>query len=138
MNKIIENIANWLVALKERKDKIHQNINAFMRRGNNGPIVGAVVFGTIAVLSSINLYKEHGKLWLALPSICLLILFFFGIMVSDAYKEKVKYPSPSSQMKPGRFPYGFSRSGFFKGIYGSLDPISNIRDENLTSFLHFL
>ncbi|MEQ8422492.1 MAG: hypothetical protein RIB64_20965 [Arenibacter algicola] len=55
MKKIIENIASWLVAVKGRKDKIHQNINAFMRRGINGLIVGPVVFGTIVVLPSLNL-----------------------------------------------------------------------------------
>ncbi|MDL5514601.1 hypothetical protein QSE00_22505 [Arenibacter sp. M-2] len=55
MKKIFENIANWLVVLNGSKDKIYRNINAFMRRGYNGLIVGPVVFGTIVVLPSLNL-----------------------------------------------------------------------------------
>ncbi|MCM4171918.1 hypothetical protein DHD32_10530 [Arenibacter sp. TNZ] len=135
MKKIFENIANWLVALNARKDKINRNIKAFMRRGNNGLIVGAVVFGTIAVLSSINLYKDHGKLWLALLPICLLVILFFVVMVSDAYKEKVKYQSRSSRMKLVGFNMDFNER-VLRRIYGSLTQYEYL-DENLTSFSNF-
>ncbi|SDN11544.1 hypothetical protein, partial [Kriegella aquimaris] len=66
MKKIIENIANWLVVLNGRKDIIHQKVNAFMRRGNNGLIIGLILFGIFMVYFSFDLYETYEILWLAL------------------------------------------------------------------------
>jgi len=135
MEKIIENIANWLVALKVRKDKIHQNFNAFMRRGYNGLIFGLILFGILMVYFSFDLYETYENLWLALLPIWFFVILIFGILVSDAYKEKVKYQSRSSRMKLVGFNMDFNER-VLRRIYGSLTQYEYL-DENLTSFSNF-
>ncbi|RKN77988.1 hypothetical protein [Ulvibacterium marinum] len=135
MKRIIHHIASWLVGLNDRKDKINQDLTAFMKRGNNGLIVGFAVFGVIAVLSSLNLYKDYGKLWLALIPIGLLVTFFFAILVLGAYKEKTRYRNRSSRMKLVSFNMDFNER-ILRRIYGSLTKYEYL-DENLSSFQDF-
>ncbi|MCM4164562.1 MULTISPECIES: hypothetical protein [unclassified Arenibacter] len=135
MKKIIENIANWLVVLNRRKDKINRNINAFMRRGNNGLIIGFILFEIFVVYFSFDLYETYEILWLALLPIWFSVIFIFFILVSDAYKKKVKYQNRSSRMKLVGFNMDFNER-VHRRIYGSLTQYEYL-DENLTSFSDF-
>ncbi len=98
-------------------------------------IVAAIVFGTIAVFSSFDLYKDYGKIWIALIPIGLFVIFFFVILVSDAYKEKTKYRNRSSRMRLVGFHMDFNERILIR-IYGSLTRYEFL-DENLTSFADF-
>src|SRR5690606_25564844 len=64
LKRIIDHIASWLVALKERKEKVHQDTDTFMKRGKNGLVVGIVIFGTFFTFFAYNLYRDYGEWWL--------------------------------------------------------------------------
>lgn len=98
-------------------------------------IVAAIVFGTISVFSSCDLYKDSRKLWLALIPIGLFLIFFFVILVSEAYKEKTKYRNRSSRMRLVGFHMDFNER-ILRRIYGSLTQYEFL-DEDLTSFADF-
>ena len=135
MKKIIDNIANWLVTLNERKDKLDQSTTTFMKRGKNALMVWAIVFGSLFTFLSVDLYQNYGKLWLALIPITLFALFLFGMVVLDSYRDKLKKRNRSTRMKLVGFNMDFNEH-VLKKIYGSLTRYEYL-DENQTTFSNF-
>lgn len=135
MKKLIDNIANWLVGLKERKDNVDQNTTAFLKRGNNFLIVWAVFFGSVFIYSSVDIYLKHGKLFSALIPILLFVLILFVGVIADSYRDKLKNRNRGRRMKLVGFNMDFNER-VLKRIYGSLTQYEYL-DENLTSFQDF-
>ena len=106
-----------------------------MKRGKNALIFGFTLLGILIFFFSFDLYKDYGKVWLALIPVCFFIIFIFVVLVSDAYREKVKYRNRSSRMKLVGFNMDFNER-VLKRIYGSLTRFEYL-DENLTSFSNF-
>ncbi|MGB5819699.1 MAG: hypothetical protein WBG90_09460 [Saonia sp.] len=135
MKKIIDNIANWLVGLTERKSRTDNKLTAFLNKGRNGLIVGAVIFGLLCTFLSFDLYRSSGKLWLALIPMVFFVFAIFGILVLDSYKVKIKKRNRGSRMKLVGFNLDFTER-ILQKIYDSLTKYEFL-DENLTRFEHF-
>ncbi|MCM4168925.1 hypothetical protein KCTC52924_02626 [Arenibacter antarcticus] len=135
MKKIIDNIANWLVALKQRRDHFERSITAFIKRGNNAQIVGFSFFGIFIAYFSFDLYEAYEILWLALLPIGFFAIVIFVVLVSDSYRDKLKQRSRSHRMKLVGFNMDFNER-ILRRIYSSLTQYEYL-DENLTGFSNF-
>ncbi|MFH6604473.1 hypothetical protein ACEZ3G_13355 [Maribacter algicola] len=135
MKKIIDHIADWLVALNERKTKVNDDYATFMKRGNNGFIFGMTLFGLFFLYMAYDLYVDYGKLWLASIPIIAFVVTVFGILISDAYKDKLRkrYRNPSMRLVGLHMDFN---EYILRRIYNSL--INNeFLDENRNEFEHF-
>ena len=135
MKKTIDIIAAWLVTLKVRADKVNNDINTFMKRGNNGVLVGSAMFSCFFVHWSFTLYNQFGNLWLAAAPTCLFIIFIFGILISISYKEKLRNQNTSPHIKLVGICMDFNER-ILRKIYNSLTRYEFL-DEELTSFADF-
>lgn len=133
--KIIDNIADWLVALNLKKDKINHDYTSFMERGNNGLIAGFITFGAFVVYVSFDFYKSYEKLWLALLPIVAFIILVFAVLVTNSYKNKLRQYGRNSRMKLVGFNMDFTEH-ILKRIYWSLTRYEFL-DEDINDFEHF-
>ncbi len=132
---IIDNIADNLVTLKERKNKIDHDVTAFMKRGKNGMIFGFIAFGIFVTFFSRSLYESYGIVWLALLPVGFFIISIFVVLVSDPYRDRLRYRNRSSPLKLVGFNMDFNER-VLRRIYGSLTRYEYL-DENLTGFPNF-
>lgn len=84
---------------------------------------------------SFDLYQNYGKLWLALIPIGLFVIFVFGVLISDSYKDKLRFRNRSTSMKLVGLNLDFNER-ILRKIYGSLTRYSFL-DENLNRFEDF-
>jgi len=135
LKKLIDNIADWLVGLKERKDTIDQDTTTFLKRGNNFLIVWSLFFGSIFIYFSVDIYLRDGKLLSALVPLVLFVLILFVGVISDAYRKKLKLRNRNTRMKLVGFNMDFNER-ILRRIFDSLTRYEYL-DENLTTFEHF-
>ena len=135
MKKIIDHIVNWLIALNEKKVKANDDYATFMKKGNNGFIFGMALFGIFFLYMAYDLYKDYGKLWLASIPVIVFAITVFGILISDAYKEKLRNRRRSTSMKLVGFNMDFTEL-ILRRIFSSLTRYEYL-DETLTTFGHF-
>ncbi|PKA99663.1 hypothetical protein B0O79_3381 [Flavobacteriaceae bacterium MAR_2009_75] len=135
MKKLIDNIANWLVGLKERKDTIDQDTTTFLKRGNNFLLVWSLFFGSIFIYFSVDLYLKDGKLLSSLIPLLLFVLILFVGVISDAYRKKLKQRNRNTRMKLVGFNMDFNER-ILERIFNPLIRYEYL-DENLTTFGHF-
>lgn len=135
MKKIIDNIADWLVALNEKKAKVNEDYATFMKRGKNNLIAVLVLFGIFFFYMSFDLYRDYGKLWLALIPIVLFAVVVFSVLISDAYKDKLRKQYKVTPMRLVGFNMDFNVH-ILRRIYNSLTSYEFL-DENLNQFEHF-
>ena len=110
MKKIIDHIADWLVALNEKKAKANDDYATFAKRGNNGFIIGIILYGPFFLYMAYDLYRDYGKLWLASIPILAFAITIFGVLISDAYKDKLRNRQRKYFHETGRIQYGFQRA----------------------------
>jgi hypothetical protein len=135
LKRIIDNIANWLVTLTERKNKTEGDLNAYLRRGRNGIMVALVIILLIFLQISYSFYKDFGNIWLAGTPLVLFAGTLFFVLVGISYKDKLKRRNRSSRLKPVGFNLDFTER-ILKKIYLSLTRYEFL-DEDLTSFEDF-
>lgn len=135
MKKIIDRIADWLVALKERKDKANEDYANFTRRGNNGFIIGLTLFGIFFFYMAYDLYKDYGKIWLASIPIFAFIVTVLFVLIRDAYRDKLRNSYRNHSLKLVGFNMDFNER-VLNRIHSSLTRYEFL-DENLTSFTDF-
>ncbi|WP_273567496.1 DUF6617 family protein [Maribacter halichondriae] len=135
MKKIIDHIADWLMTLNEKKAKVNEDYATFMKRGNNGLIFGLVLFGIFFLYTAFDLYRDYGKLWLALVPIVLFIIVTFSLLISDAYKDKLRKRYRNPSMRLVGFHMDFNQH-ILRRIYNSLISYEFL-DENRNEFEHF-
>lgn len=135
LKKTIDTIAAWLVNLKVRADKANNDINTFMKKGNNGVLVGSSVFGSFFLYISIDLYNHHGNLLMAATPTCLFIILIFGALIANSVKEKLRNQNRSPHIKLVGISMDFNER-ILRKIYNSLTRYEFL-DEELTSFADF-
>jgi len=135
LKKIIDNIADWLVDLKERKDTIDQDTTTFLKRGNNFLIVWSLFFGSMFIYMSVDIYLRRGKLLSAMIPLLLFVLTLLVGVITNAYRKKLKQRNRNTRMKLVGFNMDFNERVLSR-IYGSLTRFEYL-DENLTSFSNF-
>ncbi len=135
MKKIIYHISDWLVALNEKKAKANHDYANFVKRGNNGFIIGIILYGPFFLYMAYDLYKDYGKLWLASIPILALTITVLGILISDAYKEKLRNRQRSTPMKLVGFNMDFN-AHILRRMYNALTRYECL-DENRSRFEDF-
>ncbi len=135
MKRIIKNIANWFIALNERKAMWSNTSTAYLNKGNHNFIFGAIIFGAVFIYLSYSVYESYQSIWIALIPIFLFVVIVFSIMIRNSYEEQMKHRNRGSRMKLVGFNMDFNEH-ILKRIYGSLTQYEYL-DENLTSFQDF-
>jgi len=135
VKKIIDHIADWLVTLNEKKTKVNEDYATFMKRGNNGLIFGLVLFGGFFLYMAFDLYRDYGKLWLALIPVIVFAITVFIVLISDSYKEKLRKRYKGTPMRLVGFNMDFNEH-ILRRIYGSLIRYEFL-DEDQNQFEHF-
>gem|GEM_PF-1341185 len=135
LKKIINTIAAWLVNLKMWADTVHDNIGTFMKKGDNGVLVGSIIFGSFFLYMSFDLYRQFGNLWLAVAPTCLFVIFVFGILITHSYKEKLRNQNTSPHIRLVGISMNFNER-ILRKIYTALTR-HEFLDEELTSFADF-
>lgn len=133
--KLIDTIASWLVNIKLRKDRIENDTDSYLKRGNNGLYVWFLVFGAFFVFWALELYDDYGLLWVALIPIALFVLLIMGILVRESYKEQLNRKHSTPRLKLVGINLDFNER-VLRRIYNSLVRYE-LLDENLTSFADF-
>ena len=135
MQKIIDHIADWLVALNEKKAKVNEDYATFMKRGNNGLIFGLVLFGIFFLYMAFDLYRDYGNLWLASIPVFAFTITVFIVLVRNAYRDKLRRRYRNPSMKLLGFNMDFNEH-ILRQIYTSLIRYEFL-DENLNRFRDF-
>ncbi|CAN0587024.1 unnamed protein product [Ectocarpus sp. 12 AP-2014] len=135
MKKIIDHIANWLVALNEKKAKANEDYATFIKRGNNGFIIGMTLFGVFFLYMAHDLYKDYGNFWLASIPILAFVIVVFSILIADAYKAKLRKQYKGTSMRLVGFNMDFNERILLK-IYNALIR-HEFLNEDLTNFADF-
>lgn len=106
-----------------------------MKKRNNGFVLGMILFGLFFLYMAYDLYKEYGKLWLASIPIIAFAITVFGILISDAYKEKLRNRQRTASMKLVGFNMDFN-AHILRRIYNALTRYEFL-DENRNRFEDF-
>ncbi|KAA2219037.1 MULTISPECIES: DUF6617 family protein [Maribacter] len=135
MNRIINHIANWLMAFNDKKMKVREDFNSYMKRGNNLIIFGLVLFGIYFLYMAFDLYRDYGKIWLASFPIILFGIAVFVALIKNAYRDKLKNRQRNSSIRLVGFNMDFNQP-ILAQIYSSLIRYEFL-DENLNRFEDF-
>lgn len=135
VKKIIDHIADWLVTFNEKKSKVNEDYTTFMKRGKNNLMAVLVLFGIFFFYMAFDLYRDYGKLWLALVPIVLFTIIAFSVLVSEAYKDKLRKRYQFAPMRLVGFHMDFNVHILMR-IYNSLTNYEFL-DENRNEFEHF-
>lgn len=124
-----------MVALNDRKAKVNDDYTSFITRGNNGFILGTILFGIIFLYMGVDLYREYGKFWVALIPVVFYVILIFISMIMHAYRGMLRNRYRNHSMKLVGFNMDFNER-ILRRIYGSLTRYEFL-DEKLTSFEDF-
>lgn len=135
MNKIIDNITDWLVVFIERLNRTAQNVKNYLIRGHKVSIFLVIFILFLGLKMSETLYDVTGILWLAAFPPVLLALILVFMFISRAYKDKIKVKNQVSRMRLVGLNLDFNQR-ILERIYRSLTKYGYL-DEELTSFPDF-
>ncbi len=99
MKRIIKNIADGFIVLNERKAMWSNTSTAYLNKGKNNFIFGAIIFGAVFIYLSYSVYESYQSIWIALIPMFLFVVILFSIMIRNSYEEQMKQRNRSSSMK---------------------------------------
>jgi hypothetical protein len=79
-----------MVALNDKKAKVNEDYTSFVKRGNNGFILGITLFGIIFIYMAVDLYRDYGKFWFALIPVVFFVIVVFISSIMNAYRGKLR------------------------------------------------
>lgn len=123
------------MAFNDKKMKVREDFNSYMKRGNNLIIFGLVLFGIYFLYMAFDLYRDYGKIWLASFPIILFGIAVFVALIKNAYRDKLKNRQRNSSIRLVGFNMDFNQP-ILAQIYSSLIRYEFL-DENLNRFEDF-